>query len=879
MSLWKRIRSVIRRETILEEIADEYQFHLEMKNADLARSGLAQKDVGTQASRQFGASLSPREAGFDVRSGGVFDAAWGDLRFAVRILRKTPARTAVLIVTVALGIGVNTAVFSILNSILLRPLPYADSNRLVALHQADHQQSGGVSYPHFLDWRASSHSFEAMAVYLSTTAAVSDGATAVRLAGATVSASLFPLLGVSPLRGRLFRPEEDRLGERTVLIGEHLWRTRFNQRADILDQRLILEGVPFQIVGVIPSKFAFPVQNEAPEFWTTVAVDAEPSVYGGTIPTSRGYPRYDAAIAKLRPGVSMAQAQAEMSLIARTLAGEYPKASSMEEIRLVTAVEDLVGNTRPLILILYCSVFCVFLVACSNVATLLLVSAVARAKEFALRAAIGANSSRLVRQLLLESGMLVFSGGGLGVFAAWLLLKMFIATAPPDTPRLASIHLDGLVLLYAVAISVVSGIVCGLVPAMAAVKIDLLSALKGGNRNLTRSSRLLRPGTLMICGQLAVSMVLTCAATLLGGSFLKILHAPRGFDPHHVLTASLSLPVSTYPQKSDVVRRFYSTLVQNLQRAPGVESASIAQSLPLSGDNNSTTVEVTGAPERVSPSVNLRFVGVDYFQTLQIPVVSGRSFSDRDTSTSPACAIVNQAFVRRFLAGRAPGAALITLGWGGGGPKRIVGVVGDIRHNAADPAVSPEVYVPHAQFPVNDMAVLVRTASDPDLYGDQLRKQVWNLDHSLPVDRIRSLDGHLMVSAAPQKFLMQVLAFFAGSTILLAAIGMYGVLSYSTTCRTHEFGIRMALGSRAAGVLSLVLKQGMTIAFAGVGAGLALAWLGATLLTRWLYDVSPTDPRSLAVAAAALLLASLTACWLPARRATRVDPLIALRTE
>jgi len=648
-------------------------------------------------------------------------------------------------------------------------------------------------------------------------------------------------------------------------------------REDVLGHSLLLDGMGYRVIGVIPSALAFPVHSDAVNYWITVAGDAEPSPWGGSIRKSRGYPRYEAVLTRLKPGVTLAQAKAEMSVIAGNVAREHPGADLAEGVRLSAAIEDVVGRIRPLIWTLYAAVFCVLAVACANAATLLLVGAVARSREFALRAALGARPSRLVRQLLVESLVLAFTGGACGALLAWTLVAVFAKIAPPDTPRLSTVHADGIMLLYAVALSVMTGLVFGVVPATAALRRDLVGTLKEGARNLHFSVR--RPSTMLIAGQIALSTVLGCSALVLTGSFWRILHTPRGFDPHNVLTAAVSLPPASYPQGSDKVTRFYTDLLEQMRRVPGVETVSVAQTLPLSGQNNSTRVEVIGSEQPQKASADLRFVDPDYFRTLRIPLLDGRYPEAADRSDQPEIVVVNRAFAARFLQARRPVGSRLHLGWGGDGPKLVAGVVGDVLHNALDAHATPEVYVPLAQFPIDDMTLVVRTSGDLAGVARTLRAEVRRLDARVPVENVRTLDDYLLLSVAPQRFLMWVLVAFAASTLLLAAIGLYGALSYSTVCRRHEFGVRLALGSNMWGVMRLVLQQGLGMAAVGLTAGLLLMAAAARFLSGWLYQTSPLDAPSLACASAILMAVAAAACLAPARRAARVSPVASLRGE
>ncbi len=875
--LWRRMRALGRADSLYREMDEEFAFHLQMRAEELSRS-LPEETARREARRRFGDLSRLSEQGHDVRGAGVLADAAGDARLAWRAICKSPAKSAVLIATLALGIGINTAVFGVVKSILLDPLPFPGSARLITLHQVKRGEVEGVSYPNFLDLRAASRSLSDIAVYAPVTATLQEGGRARRVSGVVASANLFRVLGVQPVLGRLFLPEEDLRGARSMLISDSFWRDGLQQRADVLDLSLQLDGKLFRIAGVIPSRLAFPVSAEHVDYWTTVSLDAEPSPYGGSVAASRGYPRYDAAIARLRPGVDLPGAQAELNQIARNISRADPRRAAGLQFQARPALQEVVGNVRPILLLLYGAVFCVLAVACANAATLLLVSAAARRREFAVRAALGAKPARLVRQLLVESLVIAICGGTAGITAAGVLAHLFVKIAPPETPRLAGFHLSWTALVYSLAISTATGLLFGAVPALALRRRDLASSLKQGMRTLERGSSRLRPGTLLIALQIAVSMMLACSAAVLTGSLLKILHTPRGFDSHGVLTAALSLPVESYPPRSTAVLRTYDRLLGELRRLPQVESVSLAQSLPMSGQNNSTMVEVAGSSQKEA-ATDLRFVEPAYFRTLRIPLLAGRYLSEADTRDRPNVVLVNQAFASRFLSGRDPQAVSITLGWGGDAPKQIVGVVGNIRHGAFSESAAPEAYVPVAQFPLNDMAVLLRARGNPYAAAAALRERVRQIDPAIPVEDVRTLDDYLRLSASPRSFLVWVLAAFAASALLLAAIGLYGVLSYSIACRRHEFGVRMALGSGRWSVMRLVLREGLAIAAAGVLAGLGLTLAASRGLARWLYDTSPTDSASLACAAAVLLAAAVAACWAPARRASRVDPIASLRGD
>jgi putative ABC transport system permease protein len=641
-----------------------------------------------------------------------------------------------------------------------------------------------------------------------------------------------------------------------------------------------LDGRSFEIIGVIPSRMAFPVQRDQVDYWKTVAVDADPALYGGTIPTSRGYPRYDAAIARLKPGVTLEQSRQDMSLLAKRIAHDHPKATSSNEIAINAALDEVVGApSRTMILILYGAVFCVLLVSCMNVANLLLVDALGRRREFSMRLALGAPAIKIVRQLLVESTMVAIAGGMAGLLVSWLVLKLFLALAPPETPRLNDIHLGGYVFFYILAVSIVGGLLFGCLPALSTRHLSLSTTLKQGDRSLTKSRSRLSASSLLICGQIILGMILTCCAAILVVNFQQILESNRGFNPHGVLTASISLPNARYGQSSQRVIDYYASLMRKLRAVPGVESAAMSEVLPLSGQSNGTTVSVVGKTNAGKPSTDLRFVDPAYFQTLQMRLLRGRPFNESDTAARPPFAIVNQAFVRAFLPDLDPLSSQIALGWGGDKARQIVGVVGDVRHSATSPATVPEVYIPFAQFPLNDMSILLRTSGDPHALTPALRKIARKLDASVPLDRVRTLDEYLLLSAAQQRFLMWLLLAFAGATMLLSAIGLYSVLSDSVLSRSREFGIRLALGSSVSRIVGLVFSQGLGVTLAAMLIGAVASVFAARLLQHWLYDANTTNPRIFGIGCLVVISVSIAACLLPARKAAHVDPVSLLRSE
>lgn len=882
-SLWNRLRFFGNSDSLHGEMDDEFTFHIERKAEDLMRGGVPESEARALAARSFGHKEQWRERGIDFRGAGFLEQWWSDLQFSLRLMRKAKARTLIVIATLSLGIAMSASIFGILRDVVLQPLPFAKSGELVVLHQAAGNVHSGVSYPHFRDWKAGAHSFTDLAVYSSGDSTIERAGKAERVLGATVSAGIFDILQVTPLRGRLFRREDDRRGaseggERPLIISDWYWRSRVGAREDIVGQHLKIDGFIFRVVGVIPSRVAFPITSRPLAFWSTVAVDAEPSLYGGTILEARGYPRYDAAIGRLKARITLEAARADMARLAAVMAKANPGATSMNDVSVEPALRDVVGDTRRFLLLLYGAVLAVLLVSCANASTLVLVSSLGRRREFGIRSALGAPSRRLFRQIVFENALLGLLSGIVALPLSAGLVYLCVQMAPPDTPRLSEVHVDAAVFCYALLISLVAGLGAGCLPAFFSSRRDVACELSEGGRSTIGKSSV-RAGALLISGQIALCMVLACAAALLTSSFLRILSAPRGFDPHAVLTASIDLPVTQYAQRSEKVRHYYRSLLRDLSQLPTISAASLAERVPLSGTKNSTTFQIAGRETPQLVSTDLCFVDPTYFRTLKIPLISGRTFEVQDNETHPPVAVVNRAFVRQFFPGENAGGRLLKLGWGGNAPKRIVGVVNDLKTQAFDVAARPEVYVPAAQFPNNSMTVLLRTSGSIADAAAALRQAVARLDPSVPLDRIKTLDEYLIISVATQRFLLTILAIFAASTIAIAAIGLYGLLSYVTERRQKEFGIRMALGSHPAQLLRLVLCQGLLLAVVGIAAGALLSVTSGKLLSTWLYETEPGSLESMALPAAVLLLAALTASFTPAKRASKVDPLSAIRAE
>jgi putative ABC transport system permease protein len=814
---------------------------------------------------------------------------WQDLRFGARMLLKQPGFTLIAVLTLALGIGANTAIFSIVNAVLLRPLPYQQPDRLVAVWESDKRKVEGQSsmaYPNFYDLRAQNQSFEQMASYYTNNVVLTGIATPVNLRSAIVSAELFTLLSNQPERGRWFLPEEGKPGSstgRAVMISHGLWQRLFSGDLNIIGRSVMLDGKPYNVVGVMPAGFQFPIEPNPIEIWLTSAIDGEKSDPQDAAQDEQRGSHFINVIGRLKPKVSLAQAQADVSLIAAKLENQFPDTNTQRGIKLIPYHNNLVADYHTALWIILGAVGCVLLIACANVANLLLARATTRYKEIAVRVALGANRWRIVRQLLTESLALSLIGGVLGLLLAWWGTAALVRLIPEDLPRLSEIGMNYRVFGFTLLMSAVTGIVFGLAPALQASKIELTEALKEGGRAGGSSGRARLRNSLVVA-EIAVAMILLVSAGLLLKTFRKLQQVDLGFNPSQVLTASVEIPGARYPQPEQSAA-FYKTLVEKLKALPGVESASAIAPQPLSGDTFVIPFEVEGRsfPKGTRPSAHFRAIGADYFNTMKISLVAGRDFTPRDDEKSPPVIIVNEAFAQKHFPGESPLGKHVKPGTAIEGEpqwRAIVGVVKNVKHRQAlRRDYEPEYYFPHAQMPLGSMNLVIRTKNDPTGLVAVIQREVNLLDKDVPVYRTKTLDQYLGVAVAQPKFNTLLLTLFAGLALLLTAVGLYGVIAYSVAQRTQEIGVRLTLGAQTSDVVKLVLRQGLLLTALGLVIGVGAAFALTRLMTELLYGVTPTDPLTYTVIALLLTLVALLACWIPARRAAKVDPLVALRCD
>jgi len=802
----------------------------------------------------------------------------------MRMLLKSPGLSIVATIALALGIGANTAIFSVVNAVLLKPLPFPNSDALMRVYEKDQTRGllrGSYSYPNFFDLREQNHVFEHVAAYHDGDFILTGRGEPVRISGGVVTADLFSVLGTAPVLGRTFLPNEDKPTEtgRVVVLSERLFASRFNSDANVLNKQITLDGKQYTVVGVMPHAFEFPIQNEPLDLWTTIADDAA----GDSPVTGQRGAHFLRVIARLKPGVTESQAQAEVDTIAARLEQQYPDENTHKGIQVESALKALVGDVRPALLILLGAVACVLLIACANVANLLLARAMTRHKEMAVRSALGASRLRVVRQLLTESVLLSLAGGLLGLALAVWWSDLLIALGKKDIPRAIQVGLDWRVLGFTLGVSILTGIIFGLVPALHLSKTELTESLKEG-RGAGAGARKNRVRGVLVVAELAIAVVLLVGAGLLIQSLWRLQHVNPGLQPENILTFNLSLPDVRYPSEKQV--RFYRDLMTRIRALPGVQSASAVMPLPLSGDRFGISFQIEGRPvaPKDEPSADMFIAETNYFRTMGIPIVKGRDFEDRDQHSSTPVVIITEQFARQYFPGEDPVGKRIHPGistWDNEDStmREIIGVAGDIRNRALSTEPRPAYYMPQSQLPFTQLIAVVKSTNDPRALTSSLTREVRAMDPELPVFSVKTMEEYISSSVAAPRFNTTLLSIFAAVALVLTIIGLYGVMSYSVAQRTNEIGIRMALGAQTRDVLGLIVKDGMKLVLLGLVLGISGALVLTRLLSSLLFGVTTRDPATFVAIAALLSFVAILACYIPAWRATRVDPLEALRCE
>jgi len=805
-----------------------------------------------------------------------------DIRFGLRMLLKSPTVTIVAIVALMLGIGANTAIFSVVNAVLLRSFPYSDPEKLVLVwekRQGGRTDQNVINLANFTDWKNQNQVFSDMAMFFDRSLNLTSDGEPEEVPGQFATVNLFSVLGTNPVLGRTFVADDARDNQPSVVIISYgLWQRRFGGDSGIVDRQITLNNRQNTVVGVMPANFGWHIQrgteaSKPADIWVPFQITNDLIIRRG---------RFASAVARIKPGVTIEQAQSEMSTIAARLEQQYPDFNKTWSVNVVPLRTQFTGEIRRPLLILLGAVGFVLLIACANVANLLLARASSRRKEIAVRAGLGASRWRISRQLLTESVLLSLIGGALGVFVAWWGTKALVALSPPALIDLQRVSVNVPVLLFTLGLSLLTGIVFGLAPALQATRFDLQGALKEGGKNVgsAAGSHYLR--NLFVVTQVALALVLLVGAGLLVKSFTRLQSVEPGFNAENLLTVRVTLPFAKYDTDQKRINFFQQAIAQ-MRSIPGVESAGTINTAPFTGLYSGTSVEVAGAPP-LPPEQELK-TGVcvtdsDYFATMQIPLLRGRLYTQQETTEMRHVVVVNETFVKKNLGGEDPlGKRLIIHMKQENVPTEIIGVVADNKHLGLDQAVEPMAYWPHAELAFGGMTMMLRTTGDANAVAPAARTVIRALDPQQPIGAVTTMNDLLSVSVARARFSASLLTVFSIVALVMAAVGIYGVMSYTVLQRTHEIGVRMALGAQRFDVLKLVVKKGIVLGVAGVAAGLALSFLATRLMTTLLFEVTATDKTTFAVVSLGLFLITLLACYVPARRATKVDPMKALRYE
>ena len=875
-------RALFRRRRFEGDMDAELKAHIETYADDLIREGLSHEEALRRARIQFGGVERVKEECRESRGVHFFESLMLDLRFAFRMLRKSPGFTAVAVLTLALGIGANTAIFSAVYGVLLAPLPYEDPSHLIVLNETTPRVGMvSVSYPNFLDWRAQSHEFSQIAAVYSVGFNIAGPGVSQpeNISGEAVSPNFLSMLGVHPFLGRDFDPSEEKSGTApVVLLSYDLWQSHLGADRNALGRAISLDGRSYTIVGVLPPNFRSLDKTDVIEpvgAWLTTNSDEA---------TNRADRGDMSVLARLAPGATLAEARVEMEGIAARLAKEYPLSNDQFSVALRSIRDVFVGDMQTELLVLIAAVFFVLLIACANVANLFLVRSAARNKEFALRVAFGASHGRIIRQMLTESFVLAFLGGVLGVLLAIGGIHSLSKLITAEMLNGAQIHLNGAVLLFTAGVVLLAAFVFGLAPALHSTKQDVQSELKEGSRTSSASASQNRLRRALAIAEISLSLVLLVAAGLMMKSLYRLFSVNPGFQPEHVLTMEMSLRTQQY-YKDPAVRNFWQQVLNGVRALPGVDSAAVGTVIPFAGEHDRGDITIEGMPlprPGSWPHPDNHVVSPDYVRTLGITLLRGRSFTGADNENAPLVGMINSKLAQQFFPDQDPIGKRFMWGHPSTDPAKwitIVGVVGDTKlYGLANPA-RLEVYTPARQYPANHMNLLVKSAVSPAALISSIRRVVASIDKNQPIFGISTMDELRDSSVLGRRITLILLGAFSALALVLAAIGIYGVISYAVAQRTHEIGIRMALGAQHRDVLRMVLGQGGKIALIGTAIGLALAFGLTRLMSNLLFSVSASDPLTFAGVAGLLLVVAMLACYIPARRAMKVDPMVALRHE
>ena len=871
-----RLRALLDRRSVESELDDELRFHIEREIADRVRRGIPPEEARRTALRDFGGVERFKEECRDERGTRPLEEVVQDTRFGFRALRKHPGFTAVVILTLALGIGANTAIFSVVNGVLLRPLPYDRPDDIVRLRPMADGRFDAASPIDYLDWRDGSRSFEALALFQGRSMNLTGDGDPERIVATRATANLFRVLRQAPVLGRTFAPGEDQpAAQRVAIISDGFWRSRFGADSSVLGRMLHLDGDPYTVVGVAPKTGEYPAGSDV---WIPMVFDED------ELRASNRASRSSSAIGRLRAGVSLERAQEDVSSVARRLEAMYPNYNTGVSIRLTPLHEVLVGDLRTPLLILLGAVGLVLLIACANVANLFLVRGTSRAGEMAVRTALGAGRGRLLRQLITESLLLSLLGGAAGFVLALWGTRVLSRLGSDVLPRLGEARVDGVVLLFTAAVTLLTGVLFGIMPARHAAPRDLAASLRAGARGSREKHGARRTRNAIVVAEVSLAVMLLAGAGLLIRSFQRLLAVDPGFRAENVISFTVALPEARYESEQSL-RDFFSTFTDRLRTLPGASAVGLISHTPVSWNDFAIGFSIAGRPPArpgEALDAQVRVVDPHYFRAMGVPLLRGRALDERDRAGAPRVVLVNAAFARQFFAAEEPLGKEVQLGWSRDSVRQggtIAGIVGDVRQFALERESVPEIYLPIDQTPMARMTVVVRTTSDPASIHSGARDQLRALDANLPLYGIGSMEQALAESVSRPRFYTLLLGIFAAVALLLAAVGLYGVIAFAVAQRTHEIGIRIALGATRERVLKSVVGDGLRLATFGIAIGVSLSLATTRLLRTLLYGVTPSDPLTFAAVGIILIAVASLACYMPARRAARVDPTVAMRAE
>ena len=879
MSLKKKLHSLLHRNRMEQDLDDEVQFHIEMRTRQHIEAGMSPEEARRTAAGAFGNAVSIRERTRDAWGLRSLEMLRQDVHYAVRAIRRSPGFTVVTVLTLALAIGANTAVFSVVNSVLLAPLPFPDPDRVVTLREMSRAgEPSNTSFTTYTDWKLRSNTFEEIAALRSWGPTLTGDTGAERLTGLRVSESFFRVLGVSPAIGRSFLHEEDRsAGTPAVILSHGFWQRRFGGDPDVLDTAITMNGIAYTVVGVMPADFSALVSEQAygsqADVWAPLAYDLSDS-------SSCRSCRHIRVLGRIQTDATLDEARADIEAITLTLSNDFPDDYSTGGSFVIPLYEELVRNSRGSLWVLFGAVGFVLLVACANVGNLLLARAARREREIATRVAIGAGRSRIVRQLLTEGLILALMGGVAGTVLAIIGADVLVSLNPSELIRLDNVGVNGAVLAFTLGVSLVCGTIFGLVPAVYSLRHDFYESLKaGGQYSQGRRGQRVR-GVLVVSG-VTLALVLLIGAGLMTKSFVRLLDVDPGIDVESVLKANVLMSGPAYAEDADRLRAF-ERLGEGLRNLPGVEAVGMANLIPFGGNSDTAGLHIEEKPlddPADAPYPNRYHVSPGYFHAMGIPLVRGRLFTTQDREGSPLVVLVGETLASRVWGDTDPTGKRIKLGGSGGPWRTIVGVVGDVRHYGLNQAPTMQAYVPFAQNPASAVDLLIRSTIEPASLAASVRQQVGAIDKDQPVYGIVPMSDLVAGSLSSHRFTLWLLTIFAGGALAMAAVGVYGLISYTVGQRTREIGVRVALGAGQGSILRMVMRQGVILAGVGIAIGVGVSFVLTRSLESLLFEVEPTDPSVFVALSTILLATGLVASYVPARRATRVDPKVALRHE